>query len=114
MTNENSSTRVQAPAHIPEYSSSQSQSSETHDGVVLNPSGRIDLNGEDLCPHKLQAAELLRISLTQLLRAQYVEPQYINNLLNDLGDVSRCDIKKYSNNRCKMRNYLSCHDKVVS
>ena len=51
MTSENSSTRVQAPAHIPEYSSSQSQSSETHDGVVLNPSGRINLDGEDLCSH---------------------------------------------------------------
>ena len=38
----------------------------------------------------------------------------INNLLNDLGDGSRCDIKKCSNKRCKMRNYLSCHDKVVS
>ena len=49
MTSGNSSTRVQAADHIPEYSSSQSQSSEAHDGVALIPSGRINLDGEDLC-----------------------------------------------------------------
>ena len=48
MTSENSSTRVQAPAHIHEYSSSQSQSSETYDGVILNQSGRNNLDEEDL------------------------------------------------------------------
>ena len=134
MASENSSTRVQAPAHIPEYSSSQSQSSETHDGVVLNPSGRINLDGEDLCSHGATSSRVVEDILDPaVLCSTGGNPSHIiignnsndsnnfngassdiNNLLNDLGDGSRCDIKKCSNKRCKMRNYLSCHDKVVS
>ena len=59
MTSENSSTRVQAPAYISECSSSQSQSSETHDGVVLNPSGRISLDGEGLCSHRATSSRVV-------------------------------------------------------
>ena len=134
MRSENSSTRVQAPAHIPEYSSSQSQNSETHDGVVLNPSGRINLDGEDLCSHGATSSRVVEDILDPaVLCSTGGNPSHINignnsndsnnfngassdinNLLNDLGDGSRCDIKKCSNKRCKMRNYLSCHDKVVS
>ena len=123
-----------SPAHILEHSSSQFKSSETHDRVVLSPSGRINLDGEDLCSHGATSSRVVEDILDPaVLCSTGGNPSHINignnsndsnnfngassdinNLLNDLGDGSRCDIKKCSNKRCKMRNYLSCHDKVVS
>ena len=134
MTDENHSTRVQAPDNSLEHFSSQSHSFETHDGLVLNPSGRINLDGEDLCSHGATSSRVVEDILDPaVLCSTGGNPSLINidnnsndsnnfngassdinNLLNDLGDGSRCDIKKCSNKRCKMRNYLSCHDKVVS
>ena len=134
MTDENSSTRVQAPACFLEHSSSQSQISETHDGVVLNPSGRINLDGEDLCSHGARSNRVVRDSLDQVSLGSSVGissqididnnsgeshtfngvSSDINFLFNDLGDGSRCGIGKCANSRCKMRSYLSCHDKVAS
>ena len=91
MTSENSSTRVQAPAHIPEYSSSQSQSSETHDGVVLNPSGRINLDGEDLCSHGATGSRVVEDILDPgVLCSSGGNPSHINigNNSNDSNNFN--------------------------
>lgn len=134
MTDENHSTRVQAPDNSLEHFSSQSHSFETHDGLVLSPSGRINLDGEDLCSHGARSNRVVRDSLDQVSLGSLVGissqididnnlgdshnfngvSSDINILFNDLGDGSRCGIGKCANLRCKMRNYLSCHDRVVS
>lgn len=134
MTDENSSTRVQAPESFIEHSSSQSHFSETHDGVVSNPSGRIILDGDDLCSNGATSNRVVRDSLDSVSLSSIVgvsspidtrtnsnesrnffgASSDINTLVNDLGDGSRCGIGKCTSSRCKMRGYLSCHDKVVS
>ena len=102
--------------------------------MVLNPYGRINLDGEDLSSHRATSSRVVEDILDPASSCSICgNPSHINifnnlndsnnfngassdisNLLNDLGDGSRFDNKKCSNNRCKMRNYHSCYDKIVS
>ena len=95
---------------------------------------RINLDGEDLCTHGATSSRVVEDILdpasscsiggnpSHINICNYLNDSnnfngnstYIDDILIDLGDGSRSDIKKCSNSRCNTRNYLSCHDKVVS